>query len=253
MLGLLAITVVYEGLHLRWHASGRRSPWWRWAAFHLATLATGLALLSPLDGLADTDLFSVHMLQHVLLTFVAPPLWLLGIPRHWVNHLQANRLYRWAANRLGSPLFAYLVFNGVMWAWHWPSAYDAALASEPLHIVEHLCFIASALVGWLPIFGGLLPEARRLAPPMRGLYAVALIPPCTALAALITFSGHQLYAFYGQRALEWGLNPMLDQTLGGLVMWMPTDVIFLGVALRIFGRWLSADRTAPQSLPVSVS
>ena len=251
--GLLAISAAYAFLCFRQAKNGRSASLWQQLAFHAGTLVVAIALLSPIDGLSDTDLFSVHMLQHVLITFVAPPLWLLGIRAEWMQVVKRFPRLGSIFAGLGNPVFAFLLFNGVMWAWHWPVAYDMALGNETIHIFEHLMFIATALIGWLPIFGHLLPEGKRLTRPLRGLYAVASIPPCTALAAIITFSGTQLYTFYGQRALEWGLSPMADQALGGLIMWMPTDIIFLTAALLLFNQWLSEKQMAPSELAFSYS
>src|SRR5689334_17467000 len=176
----------------RRRAWGPPVPAWQQLTFHLGTVCALLALVSPLDTLGDTSLFSAHMAQHLLLTFVAPPLWLLGTPAWLIRRLAPGR---WLG-LLGQPMLAFAVFNGVMWAWHLPAAYDAALNELPLHILEHLSFMASAVIGWWPVLGpagtGRLAGVRRLA------YLIPALFSCTALAALITLSSVQLYPFYGQ-------------------------------------------------------
>ena len=202
---------------------GPRVPGRQVAAFCLGTLVALAALVSPLDALADQTLFSAHMVQHMLLTFVAPPLWLLGTPGWLVARLIPRRWLEAATQ----PLVAFAVFNGVMWIWHVPAAYDAALRSEPLHIFEHLCFMAAAVIGWWPVLAP--TPGGRLAPPLRLAYLVPSLFSCTALAALITLSSAQLYGFYGHAAAIWGLTPLADQQLGGLAMWLPGDMLYLAL------------------------
>jgi cytochrome c oxidase assembly factor CtaG len=190
-------------------------------AFYLGSLCMFLALVSPLDQLGDESLFSAHMAQHMLLSFVAPPLWVIGTPDWLIRRLVPSPVLAWMLN----PFVAFSLFNGVMWIWHMPAAYDAALAHEGLHIVEHLMFMAAAVIGWLPV---LKPELNdNMTPLHRLMYLFPSMLSCTALAALITVSSHQLYQFYGNASLRWGLTPISDQQLGGLTMWLPGDMLYL--------------------------
>ena len=227
----------------------RRSQHWgtpvplpRQLAFHLGTICAFIALVSPLDALADTWLFSAHMVQHMLLTFVAPPLWLIGtpdwlvrrlIPVHWVNVIT-------------QPMIAFVIFNGVMWVWHIPTAYDAALRLPLLHIVEHLSFMAAAVIGWWPILGPDL--AGRMNAPLKLAYLLPSLLSCGALAALITLSTTQLYPFYGSASLKWGLVPLTDQALGGLAMWLPGDMIYMVLIVYTVSRWLDQTDTEWQGV-----
>jgi cytochrome c oxidase assembly factor CtaG len=211
---------------------------WRKIAFHTGTGLVFLALISPLDRLADEYLFSAHMIQHLLLIYFAPPLWLLGLPTwipEWITRRRVGQqVFAW----LTQPVVAFLVFNGTMWAWHLPSAYDAALAQEGLHIVEHLTFLASAVVGWWPIVGPIPKGSIRLSPLTRSVYLFLSMLACTSLAALITLSPRRLYFFYGDNPWSWGLSPLLDQQLGGLLMWLPTDMLLMTTTLVILYSWI---------------
>ena len=225
---------------------GERVPAVRQAAFYLGMLCVFVALCSPLDSLGDEYLFSAHMGQHMLLTFAAPPLWLLGVPGWLVKRLVPKGFTRRAANIITHPVAAFLIFNGIMWCWHLPAAYDLALEHETIHVAEHLMFMAAAVIGWWPVLGPDLPGASRLSEPGQALYLFASTFPCTALAAVITLSPVQLYPFYGSASLAYGLPPLLDQTVGGLLMWLPSDMIFMLAAVIVLYVWL--DRSGERDL-----
>lgn len=203
----------------------------RQIAFHAGTLVGLLALVSPLDELGDRYLFSAHMVQHLLLMFVMPPLWLIGTPAWLVNSILPKSFLsvgKWVT-RLPVAL---LIFAGVMIFWHVPALYTLAQDNEGVHIFEHLTFIGGALIGWWPAAGpsnSLLPKP---AVPLRLLYHFMLAIPCTALAAVLTFSSAPLYPFYISSRL---INALDDQHLGGLLMWVPTHMILLlGTGVTFF-------------------
>lgn len=240
LFGLALLTGTYlviAGPLQRRFASGKPLPVSRQLAFHAGTFSLFLALVSPLDVLADEYLFSAHMVQHMLLLYVAPPLWLIGLP-DWAMSLSAlGDILRRVAGYLTRPLIAFLIFNGIMWTWHLPSLYEAALANENLHIFEHLTFLAAAVIGWWPVLAPLPGSARRLPSFTRSLYLFLSAFPCTALAALLTLSTTVLYPFYGAHPWQWGLSPLADQRLGGLIMWLPADMILMLVNMGILYRW----------------
>jgi putative membrane protein len=212
----------------------------RQLCFHLGTFAVFIALVSPLDDVADRLLFSAHMAQHMLITYVAPPLWLLGLPEWstaWLGG--AGRVGR-VFDRLTRPAAAFTLFNATMWLWHVPSFYDAALRDEKLHVVEHLLFMGTAVIGWWPVFRKWTGRALN-ADLGKMVYLILSMLPCTALAALITFSPRPLYLFYMQSQWHWqiAIPPMLDQQVGGVVMWLPADMILMVSALTFGNRWLA--------------
>ncbi len=131
-----------------------------------------------------------------------------------------------------NPFTAFLLFNGAMWSWHLPGLYDAALAHEGLHILEHLTFMAAGVIGWMPVLKPRLADG--MTPLLRLIYLFPGMLSCTALAALITLSSIQLYHFYGNASLGWGLTPLSDQQLGGLAMWLPGDMLYMVLIVWTF-------------------
>jgi putative membrane protein len=220
-----------------------------------------LALVSPLDTLGDTYLFSAHMLQHLLLLLVVPPLLLLGIPpRCWARILQWAPARR-AEQLLGRSPSSWLLGVGTLWLWHAPALYDAAVANEEVHIFQHLCFLVTATIFWWPV---LTPLAeRRLALPATIFYLIAAAFANAILGVIITFAPPGLYPAYehpidrlGALSLirqGWGLSYTLDQQLGGLIMWGTGGPVYLVGALWALGRWFhepeEVDVMQPLSLP----
>ena len=217
---VLGYALTIGPLRRRFHW-GEAVPPLRQLAFYAGSLCMLVALIGPLDVLGDESLFSAHMGQHMLLTFVVPPLWVVGAPGWLIRLLIPPRLLMLMLN----PFIAFGIFNGVMWFWHIPSLYDAALRNEWLHIGEHLLFMASAVIGWLPVLKSELTE--QMTPLRRLIYLMPSTFSCTALAALITLVPMQLYTFYGNSPLQWGLTSISDQQLGGLVMWLPGDYLYM--------------------------
>ena len=233
VVGVIAWTTGYllaAGPLRRRYQWGAPIPFTRQLCFHLGSLVLLLALVGPLDTLGDSLLFSAHMAQHVLITFIVPPLWLLGTPGWLLRKAIPGQILK----PMTSPIIAFSVFNLVMWGWHIPTIYDAALGNEGLHIVEHLTFIGSAITGWLPV---MLPEADG---GLRPLYRLAYLVPsmfsCTAIAALITLSPAQLYPFYGGSLLPFVMTALQDQQAGGLLMWLVGDMIYLFLIVWTFDR-----------------
>ncbi len=242
----LGFALLAAGYALATGALRQRSGWGqpvsknRQAAFYLGTAAAWLALVSPLDYLADNYLLAAHMVQHLLLILVAPPLWLAGLPGGLVDRALAARWLRAILNGITRPLPAFIIFNGVFLFWHLPGLYDAALANERIHILEHLGFLAAAVVGWWPVLG----PSRRYAPPasrpLQMLYLFFNMFPSMALGAIITFSANPPYPFYEGVQRIWGLTVQADQQLAGLIMWVPGTMVFFLFFSLAFMRWFSA-------------
>ncbi len=195
-----------------------------------------LALVSPLDRLSDRYLFSAHMLQHMLLVFGTAPLLVAGSPGWLLRPLLHGRCIRSAGSALTRPVPAFLLFNGVFLFWHLPSLYDLALKSDGWHAFMHLSFLAAAVVGWWPVLGR-VPEFRRLSTPSKILYLALSCMPMVLLSAFLVFSPHVLYAPYSRAPRVFGLSPLADQQLGGLLMWIPGGLVYAGTAGGLFLRW----------------
>lgn len=189
-----------------------------------------LALVSPLDAIGDEYLFTAHMLQHMLLMIVAPPMLLLGTPGWMLRPLILRPAIRPAAKILTQPAVAFLLFNADLILWHLPGLYEAALGNEAIHAIEHLSFIATALVTWWPLLSP-LPELPPLSAPWQILYLVLDSAPGMALGAFFASAGTVLYPTYAAAPHVFALHGIDDQLLGGLMMGMPVSLLFLGIVM----------------------
>lgn len=228
----------------------RHWPWWRTALFFLGLATLVLALASGVEILAG-DLFSIHMLQHMLLTTVAAPLLMLGAPirpllrglpaviRHSVvRPLAGSPLIRGLMHVLRHPLVAVGIYVGGLYLWHWPALYDAAVESPVLHGIEHAHFLIGALLFWSVVidpepFKGTLPYAARIV-----YVLLAGAAQNTVLGGLLSFSTRVLYTHYIDTTARLGIDTLTDQRIGGAIMWVPGDAIFLIAASGAFFLWL---------------
>lgn len=262
--GLLVPALVYwRG----WRVYHRRDPG-RWGYDRLAAFVGGLAaaflaLGSPVEPFAGL-LLSVHMVQHLLLVMVAPPLVWLGAPllpmvrglpepirTYWVGPLFGVRWLRCSAAWLTHPAVALPVLVVTTWAWHTPAAYDLALRSPGWHYLQHICFLAAGLVFWFPV---VRPYPYRPAWPVWLLVPYLLLADLsnTALSALLTFSDVVLYPYYaGVPRLDGG-TALDDQAAAGVVMWVPGSVAYLVPLFGVVVGLLSAEPTRPAPKPVPV-
>jgi len=193
--------------------------------FHLGVFVVFASLQGPLHELSDVYLFSGHMVQHLLITLVFPPLALSGIPS-WMWRVVTDRpaLLR-IGQVLGRPAAGFVVSTAVLYLWHVPTMYDLALYDHTWHVVEHLSFMTAYVVMWFPAMSRAeaLPP---LTPGRRMIYLFLLTIPMKALGAIITVSDWVLYSFYVDKPRVFGLDPLVDQRLGGLIMWLPGGLVF---------------------------
>src|SRR5205814_2918109 len=202
---------VLGGLYVSWGGLG--APRRRVASFAAALTVLGLALNGPLHNLSDSYLFSAHMAQHLVLTLVFPPLLLYGTPAAVVRPLVRRRwVFRFAHWATG-PLVAGALFSIPITLWHFPQFYQAALEHHPLHIVQHLVFIATAVIMWWPIVSP-VPALPRASYPMQLLYLFVLGLPMSLAGAMINLGEQVLYPFYSAAPRVWGLTPLADQQPG---------------------------------------
>ncbi len=195
-----------------------------------------LALVSPLDELGDSYLFSAQMLQHLFLTVVGPPLLLLGTPEWLVNQALSNKIIFRITKVLTYPVVAFVLFNVDFWLWHAPPLYNATLENLTIHIIEHLTFIFFGLCYWWPIFS---PSKKLPALPIGGqiLYLFLSGMPSVLLGAGLTFT-LPLYAPYIAAPRVWGISAATDQQLGGLIMWVPVSIFYIVIMSILFIRWM---------------
>ncbi|MGH7720409.1 MAG: cytochrome c oxidase assembly protein [Gemmatimonadaceae bacterium] len=212
---------------------------------HRLLFITGLLVLfaslnGPIHDLSDHYLFSAHMVQHLLLTMVVPPLLIAGTPGAMLRPLLRHRAILATAQRLVSARAAFVIFSVTLAAWHLPPLYNLAMALHPVHIAQHLCFLVAATIMWWPIMST-APELPRLSYPQQMLYTVLLTLPTTVISIFITYADRVLYPAYSFAPRFWALSPLDDQRLGGLIMWIPGGLIFLGVLTVVFFRWAGAE------------
>jgi putative membrane protein len=213
--------------------------------FGLGLVTLWVALETPIDTLSDHYLDSVHMLQHVLLGFVAPPLMLLGLSPDMAGVLARFPFVR----AITEPVAAQVVAAAVMIAWHVPALYDATLRSESLHVVEHLTFIGAGLVLYWPVLQSTSIHARwKLSPPILLLYMLVATLPQDAIALILLFSREPFYAFYIYvPRLYPSLTPVIDQTLAGAVLMVLGKATFIVAGLAVFFRWFGGEQAADQA------
>jgi len=227
-----------------WHARGRRPRPAGAARFFGALLALLVALNGPLHDLSDWYLFSAHMVQHLVLTLVVPPLLLTGLPGWMVDSLlrpvMARRSGAAIVRVATRPLMAFAVYAVALVAWHLPGPYNTALEVHGWHVVEHLVLLVAATLGWWPIV-----SPSRLAPPLpyaaQLLYLFVFGMPMTVVAAMITAAEHVLYPYYASAPRLLDLTPLADQRLGGVIMWVPAGLIPVAAFTLVFFRWVAAE------------
>ena len=210
--------------------------------FGLGLVTLWLALETPIDTVSDGYLDSVHMLQHVLLGFVAPPLMLLGLSPDMAGVLSRFPFVR----AITEPIAAQVVAAAVMIAWHVPALYDATLRSESLHVVEHLTFIGAGLVLYWPVLQSTSIHARwRLSPPIMLLYMLVATLPQDAIALILLFSREPFYAFYMYVPRFYpSLTPVIDQTMAGAVLMVLGKATFIVAGLAVFFRWFGGEHAS---------
>ncbi len=214
-------------------------------AFLSGMLIIFLALVSPLDELGDSYLFSAHMVQHLFLTIIGPPLLLLGTPQWLVKQALSNRVLFHIAKVVTYPAIAFVLFNVDFWLWHAPPLYNATLENQAIHILEHLTFIIFSLCYWWPIFS---PSKDLPRLPIGGqiLYLFLSGMPSVLLGAGLTFTP-PLYAPYIAAPRLWGISAATDQQLGGLIMWVPVSIFYIAIMSVLFIRWMLQQEAQQQA------
>lgn len=227
-------------------------------AFRTVAFLGGLALIAValLSGIEryDTTLFSVHMVQHLLLLLGAAPLIALAAPVTQVlraappevrRRVLLPVLHSTVAKVLGNPVVAWLVFTLVAWASHFSPLFDLALENEAVHSAEHVAFLAAGLLFWWPVVAA-DPAPRRMSYPVRALYLLLQMPPSSFLGMAILFAAAPLYPHYATLGAPYGIDPLADQQLAGGIMWLAGDVVLISAILAVVAAWMRhEERDAP--------
>jgi putative membrane protein len=204
-----------------------------------------LALLSPLHTLGEV-LFSAHMAQHEILMLIAAPLLIVARPLapflwgmlwewrratgSWAKLASVHQVWRGLTN----PFAAWAIHAAALWVWHMPKLFQATLDSEWVHAAQHASFFLSALLFWW----SLLYARGRAGYGLGVLYIFTTAVHTSILGALLTFAPSVWYPAYAPRTRAWGLSPLEDQQIGGLIMWVPAGVVYLAAGLALFAAWL---------------
>lgn len=235
------------------HAVRRR---WEPAAFALGWMTMVAAVLPPLDRLA-IELFSAHMVQHELMMLIGAPLmmagrpvpvWLAGLPptpRGVVASVLQTRAAGTMWRAATAPLVAWVLHGASIWIWHLPALYDAAVANEALHAVQHATFVGTSVLFW---WGMLYGRYGRAGYGAAVFYVFTTAVHTGALGAFLTFAGSPMYPYYAAPAAAHGVDQLADQQLAGLLMWIPAGFVLTVMGVALFAAWLGeSERRTRQS------
>ncbi len=219
-------------------AAATRGQWVKWYA--------GVALMFivsswPIHDIGETALFSVHMVEHLVIVFLTAPLLLMGMPRWMADATIGRPAVARFLLPLVHPVPAFIVLNVVMIAIHWPTVVEMMLTSNLMHFVVHAGLFGAAIVAWMPVRSP-TPALPRLRPPQQMLYLFfhSILP--TIPASFLTFSSVALYPVYGDAALAWGLDPVSDQTIAGVIMKLAGGLLLWTAIAIIWFRWVAEER-----------
>jgi putative membrane protein len=229
LIGVLTAAYVPRWRRVRIHNGPNAAPVSRLLAFTGGVLVLAAALISPIDRLGE-QAFVMHMVQHILLLDLAPILLIVSLTKVMLRPAtrRLQRLER-AAGPLAHPFAAVALYIAVMWAWHVPALYDAALEHSALHAFEHTCFMVAGFLYWWHLLSPIRSRLR-----LGGMGPVVYMLSTKVLVGLLgialTFAPDALYAFYKDQPPIWGLDPGTDQALAGAVMALEQSIV-MGIAL----------------------
>lgn len=266
VLALAGMTYTWGWWRLRRRTAARmRSKWqagatWRPVAYVSGLILLGLALMSPIDVLAS-QLFSMHMVQHLLLVMIVPPLLLIANPLPFFLwglpvrlRFQTGMLFRQGSGfrrflqKTTSLGLVWMYFVIVYLGWHDPNAYNAALERGWVHDLEHLTFFATAVLFWWHVIGAGPRIHRPLSPVARLAFLLSIIPVNMLAGMSFAFASQPIYSYYEAVPRLWGISVLADQQLAGVIMWIPGSMMYILAALILAGRWLQ-DEEAKPALP----
>lgn len=216
-------------------------PSWRVLFFILAVLTLTVALISPLDYLSSFY-FSAHMVQHILIVMVAAPFFILALPllpiisgaqTHFpklVSKLVRFKTYRWLLNVVSKPLITVIIYLFTFWVWHLPYFYNLALDYESIHYIQHFSYLATALLLWYSL---LEFKAKRSFHLLRIFWILLINITNSVFSALIVFNSTSYYNYSEIKELL-AIDVITDQKIGGLIMWILGNMMFIIAAAIIF-------------------
>lgn len=247
-------------------SGGQLATGWRMLAYWGGLLLLAVTLMSPVDVLSN-QLFLMHMIQHLLLVMVVPPLLLManpmpfilwGLPDPWrlsVGRVIGRLLHRASPFRRGlrsatAPGIVWLLWVISLVGWHDPAAYTAALRSDFVHDLEHLSFFLTSMLFWWHVIGAGPRIHRQFGVIGRVVYVLSAVPPNMLTGVVIAFAATPIYDYYTAVPRLWGISVMTDQQLGGVIMWVPGSMMYLIAALVLIAQMLQGENRKP-ALPES--
>ena len=238
---------------------------WRLVSYLAGLACIALSLLSPIDSLGQ-QLFFMHMIQHLLLIMIAPPLLLIanpmpvllwGLPGKWrlkTGHALARVLHRDSQFRrvlrtITAPGIIWLAWVISLFGWHDPALYNAALRYDFIHDLEHLTFFVASMLFWWHVTGAGPRIHVQFGYVGRIIFVLAAVPPNMALGVWLAFNSAVIYSYYEAVPRLWGIDALTDQQIGGIIMWIPGSMMFLLAALFLTAQYLNSEARKPP-LPV---
>jgi cytochrome c oxidase assembly factor CtaG len=211
-----------------------------------------VALAGPFDGFA-TEVFWLHMIQHLLIALIAVPLLLLASPMPvylWAmpetvrlgaaELLSSKGPVRTVLARLTYPWVAAPLYIFTLYIWHFPPAFTAALDNPYIHYAQHFSFFVTAALFWWPLIGP-APVRSKLSYPQRMVYLLMVVTPSAFLGAVVTLTGHVIYDGYLDSPGHWGMTPLEDQQMAGVLLWVPGNVVYLATLTALFFKWAAKE------------
>ena len=232
---------------------------WRSVTYLGGLVILWIALMSPIDVLSG-QFFYMHMIQHLLMVMVVPPLLWIGNPmpialwglpanlrREIGRWLRPDSGVRKTIRALTTPGLVWLFFVATLVGWHDPRAYNLSLENELVHDIEHLMFFLSAMLFWWHVIGSAPLIHKRLSLGARAAYAISVVPANALTGIALSFASEPLYPYYTTVPRVGKMTILQDQMLGGILMWIPGSMMYLIAALILIARIIRAeDEPQPQ-------
>ncbi|HET8593586.1 MAG TPA: cytochrome c oxidase assembly protein [Solirubrobacterales bacterium] len=238
VIALAAVGSAYALRALALSREGRPIPTWRLLCFAAGLSIVAAALLSPLAHLSE-ELLLGHMAQHLLIADIGALLIVLGLTGPLLQPLLARR-WLGSLRHLAHPLVALPLWAIDLYLWHAPALYQGALGSEPLHALQHACFIGFGVLMWMPLAGP-LPQPRWFGIPAKIGYLIGVRFVGTVLGNVFMWSNTIFYPDYAAGEAEWNIDPLTDQGIAGVIMTVEGGFATLGVLAWLFLLWAKQD------------
>jgi putative membrane protein len=238
VIGLFAWIYIRRFMQARREAGGRGAGWPQLTAFTAAIFVILVALVSPVDSLGEDYLFSIHMVQHILLGDIAPLLVLLSLSRVIMRPLTRRLMsVERALGPLAHPATGIVVWLTMIYVWHIPAMYNAALNHSAIHALEHTCFFIGGIAVWWPLIQP-VPMRRKLTGLSVFAYLIAAKISIGLLGIFLTWSNGVTYSYYEHVPRIWGLTALEDQNLGGAIMMVEQSIVLVIAFAILFVRML---------------